>query len=632
MSWVTPADFESFRDPADPLDDAPVLNAMFDSAANDPGMRLDWYGSWSTKSTVHVRGDYSLQIVGEVVAAAPMDTVVHVDARHGRFQGILRAYGQGSSVYSQRTATHGITLGYCLRSRFDGFEPANAKRHGLGIRTQTGDNAIGVHLGSVVSRDCGSAGSLAGNHTSKSRAWFAGRSDVGSGSLVTQYSELTIDPADTASLAAIGDLLTGDVVLHEGAPYLVTYLDVPGGKLRVFPQLQDTAISDGVLELCHGAALRIAGGNTSGITADSVHSTRCGVATVYGGLYGGSIGSIVSEATGVGVQLATTTGGSAFGGHLGHLHLEGTAVHLLKVNRTATPLHIASMSVWEPSAHVGLTTRTGNRKYAQLEGVTLHHIATHQTTRVQLPDNTAVPTPQVGNAPHRSSGTLRRDNPTLQIVWDQDANTRSAVDTFQLYLTGLDGGAPGVVTLTTPSGDSSTIAGAAPPYTLTTYTPILLTGIRDVTGSNWTIYTTQLRAAASGGFVSFSSASTYTFGDGPDAGTSTELGTVTVSGTDVVIASVLNITGPGPVTLDLAELDTAATELSGLIVASPGRGRSVDVEDNPDADGEAEKLTYSEPDTVDTEGRVTLGSGTKTLTMKVATFEGLRSALAAILA
>lgn len=126
----------------------------------------------------------------------------------------------------------------------------------------------------------------------------------------------------------------------------------------------------------------------------------------------------------------------------------------------------------------------------------------------------------------------------------------------------------------------------------------------------------------------FASPPSYDFGDGADAGSSTELGNAKRVGANV------EVTGLGAATaatFDGAKLKVRIAEIKTLIAADPTRGiPGMDVQDDPALAVDPKTIGYTEATSSPTVPVVTLKDAGVSKVMLPSTLDGLESALAAL--
>ena len=279
-------------------------------------------GAWELDRPVDLVLDDAVVYPGAVEADGGLPYVLRIDSRSSSWIGFLRVEGEGSAIYSQRTSTDLVLLGDLWNSRFDGFEVKHAKRDCIAVAPGAGVTVIHADLGSILVRDCGSNASAG---TAGVRLDWAGTvTDSGGAWSPVQYSRVPIPVTPIPP-----ELEQWDVVYIEDRAYLVNAIGAD--YLDIYPHYRGSA-SAGTVYLSHGAGVHLSGGNTTGVEGN-LSCQRTGVCLLDGGLYGGTW-SVVTEASGVGLQFGETPSGAHLRGVISP-HLENTATRLgaFKVTR-----------------------------------------------------------------------------------------------------------------------------------------------------------------------------------------------------------------------------------------------------------------------------------------------------------
>ena len=495
MTPVTPAlkriDHNMFAH-ADPqpnvdgiIDMAPRLNAMFDYASENPEVeQIDMRGEFPVGSTVRLQAD-SQTVLGDAWLHAlegfEGEAVVDVEAPSSRIQGIIK-------VIAGDIVDNGVSIN-AWRGQFDGFEVQHCRRHGIDVVF-----GISASLGTVRVEDCGSAAGIPGNHWAKQAVFFDQRTDSTTAAIVTQRTTVRVVAEEA------GNLAPGDLVFESDTPYVITEIqtvedgEYPGHYISVFPRILNPD-TEGVLVLSHGAAINAGSPNCSGLTASAVSVQRCGVGIKASGLYGGNYGSLVVEASGVGMQIGGDPNGLHRGTHVGQAHFEGVAAHLVKTTRTPAPVEISAMAVWDASKLFGLspndTTGPTSWGWRDLDGIRLGWRGVYQT-QLSAPRNVVHENPTIlSNAPPRNKGSVRRTNPAFVMDWDDDANRAFGFQHIDVFLCGSDPfGGPGTVTLTVPANSGYTLNGQ-PSLVFTKQHPVRMMAVFSTEHQDWEIYLTD---------------------------------------------------------------------------------------------------------------------------------------------
>lgn len=491
---LEPSLFEDERVTAE--DDQPVLQAMFDYAEANPapGRSIDLRGRvWEVGSTLHLKADHATVYMSQIdpLPNVEIGDVLRIDAAGAAFVGLVRVTGDGGDVYANRDATNGVVLGNVRRTTFDGFLVKNMRRHCVTTEGWGGTNSvIDASLGSIEGINCGSAANIAGTHVSKLELQATSVTRAGVGTSVVALDVLTVDLSQH-----LGHFKVQDLVFLGDSLHIVRGLDESANTLSVFPWVPHLSPEVGVptpidetVTFSHGAALRVVGGNTTGLHTGRVGVMRAGIGYSAEGLYGGDSDGVTTEAVGVGLRVGADTGAAHLGGHFGQLHFEQTKLHIVQINRPVTPWMASSFVVFDPEKFLGMTTSVPTVRWGMLEGAVLVNGVPYMHDHVQFPNNTVTSIPVFSNRRTQSRGSVVKNNPTVTLDWDPDHNRLWGDDSLAVKVYGTDGGCPCTVTLQLDPSDAGwTINGSTSDLVLTLSKPGTIHALGRVAQQDWRV-------------------------------------------------------------------------------------------------------------------------------------------------
>ena len=314
--------------------DYPSLQAFFDAAQE--GDVLDWRGTHYGENVV-VKGDKCTHLAGTIRTRS----TVTINAENSTFNGHLWVIGLRTvqdlpaDNYDRRVVTRGIHIDNCKHTVFDKISVEGCLREGI-----YAVGSIGMHLGTVRAKDCGSAAGGAVQFRLEIPFTRDVSADTGGPtSQVTQRSTLVVPLGAADDL--LGDAQHQDIILIDDGtslrPHTVravaTSADGLSTEVTIYPW-PDVSVTSGTLISSHGAALQVAGADMAGVGADSVTGFRTGIGLLAGSLYGGYIGGLtVNGGTGIGLQVAQRDAGGVRGHLIGAGHFEATVWDIVKLSR-----------------------------------------------------------------------------------------------------------------------------------------------------------------------------------------------------------------------------------------------------------------------------------------------------------
>lgn len=279
-------------------------------------------GATLTKSVI---GDLTLYALNAI------DTLF--DAQVGSdffWTGAVKVYGTGSGEYSTRTCRVGIRLG------------ANADRSTWGMLRAQYFYEIGVQfynkttlaqVGRIRCFDCGSGYDSANSINYSLRSSYTHNTNTGSSSSASQRSVLNVAVLPPA------DLNTNAYVVINNRAYWISAVDRSASTVTVFPWIDSNYLS-GDLRYIFGAGVDVFGGDASLLNITAIDSMRCGVAYSSRTLYPATIGSLTTQANGVGLSVGSRTDSASVGGSIAQFYTELNNFDILPLSRGAQNFEI----------------------------------------------------------------------------------------------------------------------------------------------------------------------------------------------------------------------------------------------------------------------------------------------------
>lgn len=318
------------------IDAGAALQAMFTFCKANPDYAWDLLGVYWPTSTVlsiensdfdpeqsHAGIGYGGKIVS--MTGSTGTDLIKIQAQYGQIHGILGAFGSGETSVTARGWSNLISLNGCGGLTIDGLEGGYARRQLvytslLNIDGSSGANNIGVKVGKVHGRYCGSAAG-AGNSTRLSYAFDSvtlnGASN-GNNQTSTLHFTTTIDPFEQ-----VGDWHCYTETSGLRTAYQIASIDFVANTITYFLWFP-SGVSSGFVDSARGGIVYISGSNTDNNHWGPINGENCGVILNDSGLYG----AVVDYCSGDGsvgihhIRGANTLGGGYFGGHLKAWHSE----------------------------------------------------------------------------------------------------------------------------------------------------------------------------------------------------------------------------------------------------------------------------------------------------------------------
>jgi len=441
-----------------------------------------------------------------------MDRLIDIrKAPHMNFVGNLHLMGRvdgGGDPWSTRNINVGFYFESCGQMdvsflHFNGFAIYGVETGPAG----TNDNMS--NFGHIEASRVGS-GPRDGDAVRGQTTTFSARTDTGSANSFDQRSVLTVAAMHPVYMDG-SQRCTEIRIGGTGRLYTVMEVNRGANTISVFPWIPGGVVA-GNIEYYFGAAVCLRGSDSNLINIGTLSAQICGGGLDLQSLYGGTIGLIHCEGSGVALRIGRDPSSTILGLSIGRLYCEGTTKDIRLNSASATDLVIESASPMEwVKVESGAAVRDGGFVLGSqdLTGITINGQSARKRagTNVPLDFNKILSDRQYVGA----SLTLNLTNPD--------------VDLMRLFL--LDGGlvtcrdvSTGCTSVTFAAGGGYTVNGGATavfgPFT----EPVTFSAY--INGTNWVVNPLNAR---------FNGSATY---DAPSiAGGGQTSTTVTVTGAAV---------------------------------------------------------------------------------------------------
>ena len=301
-------------------DDYTRLQSFFDYCDTNSVTKSEILGSMQTSQGLVWIGNNilsSCKIDCYITATQAMATVLTMTSlRYCYFDGMLNVSGHGGTTYTNRTCNNGIIISDVSRSIFEYINVRDVIEWGVIIDNSAGGGNNLVEFGQVKTNYCGTRDVTGTN--AETGNWS---SIVNSGSSGSASQRSTISVDSIPSFIAVDGVL-----IINSEIYAIMAIDTGAGTVDVYPWIDNTIGSTGVLAYVVGGGLHIYGADSGIITINHRDSASNAIGTRMSSLYSPIISGHVSQGDMIGLLHGKDIASANKGGSIDGFYNEGTTL------------------------------------------------------------------------------------------------------------------------------------------------------------------------------------------------------------------------------------------------------------------------------------------------------------------